>query len=305
MRSWFARMKTSGSPSWEDLRVLLSVARTRSFLAAGRALGLSTSTVARRISALEQQLGMALVARGAAGATVEASATAFLALAERIEIELAAAAREARRQGDSLAGTVRISVGEGSAPFVADAMARFRQEHPETFVELAVEWRMADLARREADIAIRLAPTRSAATVARKMGELTFALYGSREYLRRARVKRARAGDFGRYDFVSYDTGHDDETEMGWLRGNGATRFTFLSTSLEGILAGVNAGHGLALLPELLAQDNPALARVPTDDLPPPVPVYLAYARERRNVPRVRAIVDHLRTELTARLAVR
>ena len=58
--------------TWDDLRVLLALHRHHSFLAAGKALGLSTSTAARRIEALERSLGRPVVQRSSSGTTVEA-----------------------------------------------------------------------------------------------------------------------------------------------------------------------------------------------------------------------------------------
>ncbi len=61
-------------PSWDDLRVLLAVHRQRSFLSAGKTLGLSTSTTSRRIDASEEALGRKLVNRSRAGTVLEPDA---------------------------------------------------------------------------------------------------------------------------------------------------------------------------------------------------------------------------------------
>ena len=79
-------METAYEPSWDDLRVLLAVHRHRSFLAAGRALGISTSTTSRRIEALEQALDRPLVHRSSAGTSLEPEALELVNLAEQLEL---------------------------------------------------------------------------------------------------------------------------------------------------------------------------------------------------------------------------
>ncbi|MBX3217401.1 MAG: LysR family transcriptional regulator [Labilithrix sp.] len=70
-------------PSWDDLRLLLAVHRAKSFFGAGKELGLATSTVARRLEALESSLGRRLVHRGNSGSTIDADALGPIALANR------------------------------------------------------------------------------------------------------------------------------------------------------------------------------------------------------------------------------
>src|SRR5690242_10567411 len=81
-------------PPWDDLRVLLAVHRERSFLAAAKMLGVATSTVARRIDALERALGRTLVLRGSAGTELDPGALELVAFAEQTEHGLAAMFRK-------------------------------------------------------------------------------------------------------------------------------------------------------------------------------------------------------------------
>jgi len=83
-------MQNEATPPWDDLRVLLAVHRQRSFLGAGKALGVSTSTASRRIEALEAALGRPLVHRSSAGTFLEPDALELVSLAEQIELGLRA-----------------------------------------------------------------------------------------------------------------------------------------------------------------------------------------------------------------------
>jgi DNA-binding transcriptional LysR family regulator len=288
---------------WEDLRVLLAVSRVTSFLAAGHVLGLSTSTVARRVSVLEKHLGAQLVRRGASGTTIEPAARALVELAERIEAELAATARDVRAEPEKLAGVVRVSLGEGFVRFVAGVAAAFRREHPETLFELVVEQRAVDLPKREADLALRTVKSTSGTIVSRKLGELRYGLFAAEEYLRRARGARVSRENFADHDFVIYEGFLERQPEIGWLRERGAARFPFRASNTDGILEGCIAGQGIAALPTIMADSIPSLCRIRLDEELPRKPIFLAMHRDMRTVPRVRAFADVVAKEITRVLA--
>lgn len=293
----------NGRVTWEDLRVFLAVSRSASFLAAGRALGLSTSTVARRISALEAHVGAPLVRRAASGTTIEPGSRSLVELAERIERELAAASRDARSAPEKLTGVVRVATGDGFVRFVSGVAASFRREHPETFVEMVVDHRMADLSRREADLALRTGKSTSATIVARKVAELPYGIYGSEDYLRRARRAGVANDDLPQHDFVMFEGALERMPEISWLREHGAARFPFRTNSMHGILAGAVAGQGLAALPTLLADAIPTLHRIRLEEEPPAKPIFIAMHRDMRSVPRVRAFADALARDVARVLA--
>ncbi|MFT3771456.1 MAG: LysR family transcriptional regulator [Minicystis sp.] len=293
----------SSAFSWDDLRVLLAVQRGGSFLAAGRALGVATSTVARRVSALEAHLGVRLVQRGAEGAIFEAASAPLLALAEQLERQLSLASRDVSADEARFAGKVRISAGEGFVPAAARVAAAFRAEHPETHVEIVADARLHDLARREADIGIRTARSRSDPLLVRRVGELRYGLYASAGYWAAHRAPRGRGLDFARHDFVGYEGFLAQQPEMLWLAARGARRFPFLASNTEGLLAGALAGQGVAALPHLLAAEHPSLTRVRLDEDPPAKPVFVAMHRDLKKVGRVRALAEALGDALAEGLA--
>jgi DNA-binding transcriptional LysR family regulator len=282
--------------------VLLAVARCESFLAAGQSLGMSTSTVARRVTLLEERIGTRLVRRAASGATLEPAASALVDLAERIEAELAVRTRDARSVNH--AGVVRVSLGEGFVRFVTHAVATFRRDHPETEFELVIEQRMADLPKREADVALRTSKSTSADVVSRKLGELRYGLFATDEYLRGARIPTA-VKDLSRHAFVGYEGVLSRQPEMQWLRDRGAKRFPVRATHTEGLLEACAAHQGIAALPLLLASTVPALRRVDVREELPSKTIFVAMHRDMRAVPRVRAFADLLAAESARALSAR
>src|SRR5512133_972104 len=95
------------APSWDDLRMLLAVHRHKSFLGAGKTLGIAPSTVARRVEALENELGRSIVHRSNHGAILDADAVRLIGLAEQLELGLSSLIRDDKDKDDVVSGTVR------------------------------------------------------------------------------------------------------------------------------------------------------------------------------------------------------
>lgn len=296
-------MKTELEPTWDDLRVLLALHRHRSFLAAGKVLGVSTSTAARRVATLESSLGRSLVHRSSAGTSLEPEALELVALAEQLELGLRAVRRD--EASDALAGTVRISMGEGFVRPATGVLSELRRKHPSLLFELVSEARFTDLARREADIGIRKARSASPVLIERAVGRLRFGLYASQSYVeRRLRGGRLRAGEFVRHDFVGYEGPLRDMPHQQWLLAQGATRFVFRTNSDFALQEAAEQGQGICMLAEAHGRTAPGLVRLDFEGaMPPEAAIYLAFHRELRRVPRFRLVIAALDAALRAGLA--
>jgi DNA-binding transcriptional LysR family regulator len=296
----FPFMETSFEPSWDDLRVLLALHRHRSFLAAGRALGVSTSTASRRIEGLEKALGRSLVHRSSAGTSVEPDALELISLAEQLELGLQAVKRD---EGDvASSGTVRLSLSEGFIGPVIRVLAELRLKYPALHFEITSETRMADLARREADIGIRNALSTSPVLIQRKVGLVQAGLYAARSYVeRRVRDGRIKRDDMARHDFLGFETSLANKMPQGqWLTAQGAKRFVFRSNSYFALREAAEQGQGILILGGGLVEEGSQLVRLETEVELPSVAVYLAYHRELRDVKRVRLVLDALEAAIRA-----
>jgi DNA-binding transcriptional LysR family regulator len=279
-------------PSWDDLRVLLAVHRQCSLLSAGKTLGLSTSTTSRRIDALEDALGRKLVNRSRAGTLLEPDALHLIRLAEDMEYGLDVE----RRDAGSTAGTVKVSVPEGSVREVAQALLAFRRQHPDTDIELLGENRLSDIAKREADIGVRLSRATSSVLIEKRIATLRFGIYASREYVRRHVPScRLRKEEVSRHAFIGLESRWRGLPHEQWMTALGATRFPFRSSSVLAIVEAVRQGVGMAALVEQAGRDA-GLVRIDVHLAGPTQPVYLVYHRELRNVARIKAVVAALVT---------
>jgi DNA-binding transcriptional LysR family regulator len=294
-------MKTK-EPSWDDLRVLLAVHRAASFLAAGKTLGVAASTVARRVDAIERSLGRILVHRGNDGTRLDPDALRLVALAEELELGLASLARD--RRDLEVSGTVRVSLSEGFIRPLVPLLARLHAKYPALELELISESRVADLARGEADIGIRILRSASAAIVSKLLGRASMGLFASREYVERrlpsTRLSREVAGS---HEWVGLDASLERLPQERWMREYGARRFSFRSNSALAIEHAVLAGMGIGVLGVVQGTSLPGLVQLDPERAPPQVEVFLAFHRDAKKTPRIRVVAKEI--EADARRQIR
>lgn len=286
----------------DDLRLLLAIQRSGSFLSAGRALGLATSTVARRIAALEAALGRSLVTRSAAGTMIEPDALPLVALAEQMELGLDALRRD-RLAASKLAGVVRLSVSDGFVRPITEALAELRRLHPEIEIELISETRLSDVARRESDLGLRITRSSSRVLVERRLGVATLALYASRSYVdRRLPSATLQPGELGRHDFVGFHGALRSLPSQRFLEAEGATRFPFRSNSDASQLEATRQGQGIAVLSDITGRQE-GLVRLRFARAVPALTIYLVSHRETRRTPRIQLVARAVETAVRERLA--
>src|SRR5262245_21095470 len=168
---------------WDDVRVFLAVARHGSLRAAGRALGLSQPTIGRRLSSFEATFGgPTLFDRLPEGLRLNGAGDELMPAAE--ELESAALALERRRAAASpaLSGTVRVSVGEWGGAFLARHIDQSSHTGlpPTLTLELVASWQTANLARRDADLALRHGVPAGGNLYVSKVGVIAGAVYRRR-----------------------------------------------------------------------------------------------------------------------------
>ena len=163
--------RVAGTWQWDDVRFFLAVARAGSLSAAARVLGVGHVTVGRRITILEKRLGVILLHRTPDGFAVTPAGDAVLR--QCIAMENAALDLERVAAGrDSLAvGSIRLTATEALAHrVIAPAVVELRKSYPALQVDLSVGVRSLDIARREADLAVRVGRPSGPGLVCRKLG---------------------------------------------------------------------------------------------------------------------------------------
>ena len=248
---------------WDNLRYFLELARSGTLAAAARRTGVEHTTVARRIQALEKQMGATLFAREAGGHRLTEAGRQLLPAVEAMETAVLGVNHAAPDPRGGPTGVVRVGATEGFGNLVlAPHLARLTQQHPGLTIDLLALPRMLHLSRREADIVISLErPTRGSVIVTR-LADYALHLYGQREYLARRPLIRTR-DDLRHHAFVSYVDDLLFTKELQFLDAlHPPERFAFRSTSITAQYEAVRAGAGLAVLPAFIADNDPVLSRV-------------------------------------------
>ncbi|WP_225770777.1 LysR family transcriptional regulator [Inquilinus sp. Marseille-Q2685] len=271
---------------WDDVRYAVALARHGSLSATARALGVNHATVSRRLDGLERALGRPLFDRRPDGYRPNAAGAAVLAEAKAMEAGALALLRRLDRVKAGPAGPVRLTTARTLAlGFLIDRLDGLRRRHPGIELELVLETRITSLARREAEIALRLGRPADSALVGRRVATIAYRAYA-------APAVAAEAATGGVPPLIGDAEG---ESEAAWLvRHHPGRPMAFRCDSQMAQAAAARAGWGVALLPRFLGDPDPGLAPVDLPALPPPREVWLLIRPDLAEVPRVRAVADAL-----------
>lgn len=282
-------------PNWDDLRLFLAVARAGSLSGAARGLGVTHSTVFRRLAAFEERLGVRLFERLPNGYALTAPGEEMLEAVARIDEEIAALARKVTGRDQRLSGTIRITATDMlAAGLMPRHLAAFRAARPGIELEMIVTDTSLDLTRREADIALRVGNAAQETLVGRRVGRLAFGVYASL-----ARRRRALDPDLARNDWIGFGASHGPLSRhlARWLPD---LRPFYRTNSIIAAVAAAKAGIGLAALPCAIADREPDLIRIaplPEDFL---LDLWLLTHEDLRNTARVRAFMEFTAAALAA-----
>jgi DNA-binding transcriptional LysR family regulator len=280
--------------NWDDMRVFLAVARKGNLSAAARVLKVTQPTVGRRLRTLEQSLSARLFERLPDGFVPTPAGAELLPLAEEMERTADALQRRQATLADRVSGTVRLSIFEHMAQFLTDHIRDLRAHLPEIEIELAVAHQNANLSKREADIVLRECLPESTGLIARKLGQVAYAVYGEAGLIDRNPAARTEARYTG-CDWVGFDEEHGYFASQKWLleKLDGAAPSVRVNNGLV-LHEAVRKGVGLGVLPCFAGDRDPNLIRLspPLDALT--ATQHLIVHPDLRRLPSVRAVMDEL-----------
>lgn len=279
--------------NWDDLRLLLLIAREGTLRRAARRAGVSAATLSRRLDELEDAVGHKLVERFQAGCVPTAFGADVIALAEQMgEIALDVERSRDRQDAHAASGLVRINTDEWLSYFLTTRFAPFHEAYPNVEVEIITSHRPYSLTRREADIAIRPYRPEQLDLVTRRIGTLSFGLYCSREVAKRHAGALANR-DWSGVPFVGFDEPRAEFQSDRWLRALPGAPAPWMRCSYGlGILDGVAHGAGLGVLATFLAGDAQDLVAAIAHIHELDQDIWLSMHKGLRTSARVRAVVD-------------
>jgi DNA-binding transcriptional LysR family regulator len=276
---------------WDDVQVFLAVAREGSMRAAGRALGLSQPTIARRLTAFEATFGgPTLFDRLPEGLRLNAAGEQLIPPAESIEDAVLTLERRRAAASPVLSGTVRVSTGECAAGFLAGCLSGSTTTALPSSItlELIESRQTANLARREADMALRHQPPDSGDFYVSKAGTFACALYR----------RRGAAADA----WVTYTDEQSHYEPARWVQRQveeTGKPVALRASSMLMHLEAIRAGTGRGVLPCYVGDGHPMLERL-TAPIPELAAEYwIIVHRDLRRAACVRAVMDWVRRVFT------
>lgn len=287
--------------NWDDLRFFLAVAAAGSLSGAAQQLGVNTTTVLRRVTSLEEDLGSRLFDRERTGYKLTAAGDRLLSALEPVDQRLSSLARDFAASGPGSEGLVRLAVGETAATYlIAAEMPAFLAARPGIELEVLTDPSLGGPMAaprivnplRDIDMALRAARPTQGDMLVRKVGDMAFGLYGTQAYLE-DRGEPTALGDLEGHRVIGFPAGDPPLGPVWWLsRAEKPAEIAFRSSSAMVRAEGVRAGAGLAALPCILADRDPALVRVFGPETVGALELWLMARNDLAQLAHVRAVMD-------------
>jgi DNA-binding transcriptional LysR family regulator len=289
---------------WDDFRFFLAIARHRTHSAAAKELGVTQSTVGRRLASLQASLGVRLLQRRDDRYVMTMAGEVVLERLSRVEADLVSIEHAVGGLDVRPAGLVRVASSQLVtshllAPCFADLHSRGNAITIETLPLALGE----PLASQDADIAVQLRRFEHHDLVVRSLGTVAFGLFGSLAYFKRCGLDAAE--DCAGHQLITLLDDRELSQQAGWLsqfgeRGTVVAR----ADSYETQHAMTVCGAGLAVLPRFRADAEPSLRRLTTTVPIPDAEIFLAVHQKSRGVSRLRVVLDGIANAIRTKSSI-
>lgn len=280
---------------WDNLRIFLVMARSKSLTDAAKKLGIDHTTVLRRMKRLEAQVESPLFERNTLGYLLTPQGQRLVEYVEKIETRVHELADDLGGVNRSLAGPVRLGATEGfGSTILAPQLASFCRQHPAITVDILTVPRFVNLPKREADLAVIIERPQTGSYVVTKLSDYRLKLYATPAYLER-NVPIRQLKDLDQHAFITYleDLVLSDELRyMNSIAPNAPRKMQ--SSSVIAQYMAARRGLALAILPCFLAQQSDDLVSVLDDEIDLVRSFWLVSPTELRHTARVAALWNYL-----------
>lgn len=294
----------SRSFDWSLIRSFIVVMELGSLTAAAKAAGMAQPTLGRHIDELERQLGLVLFERTRSGLLPTPQAFALREAANQMANGADTLHRIATGLDSDIRGNVRVTASQTLAISVLPALfAELHIRHPQIYVTLVASNEIADLGKREADIALRMVEPTEVALITRKLGYIKVVACAHKAYLGRAGIPKS-ASDLLKHTLITGD--RRNEVAEGMAKFGfpiEKLRFGLRSDDLIVQWAAIRAGLGIGFLADCLVNTDPDIVPVLHNFPMPSFPLWLTVHREVRTSARLRATFDFLLETLPKQLS--
>jgi DNA-binding transcriptional LysR family regulator len=286
-------------PDWNDLKVLLAVGRTGKLSAAAIKLRADHATVSRRVSALEDALGVKLLERRSTGVALTEQGRKLVLAAEAMESIALSSLSELHDDELKISGAVRIGAPEGfGSYFLAPRLGALCDRHPDLEVELVAMGAVFSLSKREADIAVGLTRPEQGRLFSRRLTDYRLGLYASKSYFDTHHAI-ARIADLKHHRIIGYIEDLIFSSELSNMFAQAEVPQPRLrSSNLIAQMKAAVSGAGVCMLPAFIAQNHAQLQPVLAQEIAVRRTFWLTVHADLRDLARVRETANFIEAEV-------
>jgi DNA-binding transcriptional LysR family regulator len=285
---------------WDKLRIFHAVAEAGSFTHAGDTLNLSQSAISRQVSALEQELNVPLFHRHARGLVMTEQGETLYRTAHDVLLKLDSVKNQLTDSTERPEGKLRVTttVGLGTS-WLTSRVHEFLELYPDVQLELILENGELDLFTREADCAIWFRKPSQGELIQRRLFTVHFHIYASPTYLKRHGQPKS-VEDLDNHRIVTFGENVPGYLAgLNWLQVAGRPPSqhrtpVFSVNNLMALRKVVEAGTGIAVLPDYIVEDRHALVQLIQSAEVPSFETYFVYAEAMRSSARLKVFRDFL-----------
>lgn len=295
---WAPMPDHSAKLAWDDFRLIKAIAEARSLPGAAERLGINHSTVFRRLKQIEETLGLDLFEKSRGGYVVTACGEDIVALAERVDDDITGVMRKLAGRTVTPSGELRVATNDSLlVNLLTPLFGKFRQQFPEIRLDILIGNQPLNLARRDADVAIRATDNPPETLVGRRAARIVWALYGAAGQFPEG--PGAEKINLAARDWVSLGEQMGGFKLVKWVSAHiPAERVVYRLNTVLGLAEAVEAGIGIGYLPCFIGDARPSLARLAAPEPEFGTDLWLLTHPDLRHSPRVRAFLDFLAAEI-------
>ncbi len=275
---------------WDNRRFFLAVAQEGSIRRAAERLDTSRSTVLRRISLLEKELGIRVFERRPEGYFTTPAGDELQRVTLQMELASDAVDRQLAGMDTKLDGTIRVAVPGALTTYVLmPDFAEFCVKHPDIKLEIISNYEMVDLARREADVAIRISNDPPEDLVGRRVLKIARAAYVGAMHLPSATSKKPIA----KLGWIGWSL---SPSSLQWVEVSSHPDLpvTQIVTDPHSTVAAIRAGMGMSILPCFMGDVEPGLYRMPPGELQLQSDLWVLTHNDLRHTARIRLFTEFI-----------
>ena len=280
---------------WNALKMFLAIAESGTLTGAAKALEVNHSTVFRRLNTFEDEIGGRLFERLSHGYELTAMGEELLLEAKKIAVSFDDMERHIIGKDIQPKGTVKITAPNNIAyRYLSRYLTDFNQLYPDILIELLISNLEFNMTNRQADIAVRATPAPPEHLVGRKIRSIQWGVYAGEKYKTKlpTTIEQLKG-----HTLIGAAGSMKSLPAFLWLEKYYSQQIKIRCDELTAMAAFVEAGHGLAILPD--DQQRPELKKLFTFELGESSDLWLLTHPDLRHVARIKLVMQHLAKSFT------